>query len=203
MKSAPEKLKKSSAFKALFFGGLLPVIAFSVIEEFYGPVWGTFAGMTFGIGEIIYEKIKFNKVSAVTWIGNALILGLGAVSIISQDGIWFKLQPALFEAFFASFLWGSLIMKKPFLLLMAEKQNPNVLDTARPMLKGMTLRLGFFFAIHAVIATWAAFEWTTAQWAFLKGAGLIISFLVYLGFEIVWARRAVKKTKGPPPAVPS
>jgi intracellular septation protein len=182
---------------ALFFGGLLPVLAFTLIEEYYGPLWGTIAGMIFGAGEIIYEKIRFNKVSTVTWIGNAMILGLGAVSIVSQDGIWFKLQPALFEGFFAIFLWGSWIMGKPFLLLMAEKQNPEISEIVKPFLKAVTLRLGFFFALQAALATWAAFKWSTAEWAWLKGAGLIVSFLIYMVFEMLWARRSMRKKKGP------
>ena len=69
---------------SLIFGGLLPVLAFTLIEEYHGPVWGTVAGMIFGLGEIIYEKVRFKKVSTITWIGNAMILGLGGLSILPQ-----------------------------------------------------------------------------------------------------------------------
>ena len=119
---------KKTAALSLFFGGLLPVIAFTVIEDQYGPVYGTIAGMIFGFGEIIYEKWRYNQVSKMTWIGNALILFLGGISIISQDGIWFKLQPALFEAGFAIILWGSLVMGKSLLAAMAEKQGYRALS---------------------------------------------------------------------------
>lgn len=191
---------------SLFFGGLLPIVAFTIIDENYGPLWGTIAGMIFGLGEIIFEKVRHKKVATVTWIGNAMILVLGGISIISQDGIWFKLQPALFEAFFAFFLWGSLIMKKPFLAMMAEKQGTQINPVVKPLMNGMTVRLGLFFAIHAAIATWAALEWTTAQWALLKGVYLFASFFVYLGFELFWIRYQVRKqlqaqqTPPPPPA---
>lgn len=180
--------KRSAAFLAFFFGGVLPVIAFTLVEDSYGPFWGTAAGMAFGLGEILFEKIKYKKVSGITWTGNGLILGLGVISIISDDGIWFKLQPALFEAFFTLFLWGSLVIKKPLLILMAEKQAAQIPDAAKPLLKGMTFRLGLFFGLHAVVATWAAFEWTTAQWAWLKGIGLFVTFFIYLGLEILAAR---------------
>lgn len=122
-----------------------------------------------------------------------MILVLGGISIIAQDGIWFKMQPALFEAFFTALLWGSLIMKKPLLIAMAEKQGTKIPDHAKPLMKGMTFRLGLFFAIHAVVATWAAFSWTTAQWAWLKGAGLMVSFAVYLGLEILVVRMVVRR----------
>ncbi len=152
--------------------------------------------MAFGLGEIIYEKIRFKKVSRITWIGNLMILSLGTISIVSQDGIWFKLQPALFEIFFALLLWGSLIRpisKMSFLLMMADKQGKPIPEILRPSMDSLTLRLGFFFAIHTVLATWAAFNWTTAQWALLKGAGLTVSFVVYLAAEIFWIRKQLRR----------
>ena len=186
---------KRGAFLSFFFGGLLPILAFSLIEDSYGPVWGTVAGMIFGVGEIVFEKIRYKKVSNITWIGNLMILVLGMISIVSQEGVWFKLQPALFEAFFAILLWGSLIMKKPLLISMAEKQGTQIPDIAKPLMKGMTFRLGLFFALHAVIATWAAFSWTTAQWAWLKGAGLMITFALYLGLELLVVRMQVRNRR--------
>ncbi len=186
-----------SALLSFFFGGLLPIIAFTIIEEKYGPLWGTMAGMIFGTGEILYEAIKYRKVSTITWIGNLMILVLGGLSIISQDGIWFKLQPALFEGFFALMLVGSVLIKKPLLPLMAEKQGTEINPLIRPMMTGMTFRLGIFFTIQAMLATWAAFSWSTAQWALLKGFGLTVSFFIYLGFEILWIRHSVRNQKHP------
>ncbi|MEZ0393299.1 MAG: septation protein IspZ [Pseudobdellovibrionaceae bacterium] len=200
--SSTQNQNKSQAFLSFFVGGLLPILAFTLIEESKGPVWGTVAGMIFGIGEILFEKFKYKKVSGVTWVGNLMILGLGGISIVSQEGLWFKLQPALFEAFFAVFLCGSWLMKKPFLLAMAMKQNPNTPEMIKPILAAMTFRLSLFFAAHAALATWAALAWTTAQWAWLKGAGLIASFLFYLLCELAWIRYRAKKKRGPPKSNP-
>lgn len=54
--------KAKSQALALFFGGLLPVIAFTVIEEKYGTVAGLIAGIVFGLGEVLFETIKYKKV---------------------------------------------------------------------------------------------------------------------------------------------
>jgi intracellular septation protein len=180
---------------SFFFGGLLPILAFTLIEDNYGPIYGTIAGMVFGIGEIIFEKIKYHKVATITWIGNILILVMGLLSIISQDGFWFKLQPAIFEAFFAIFLWGSVILKKNFLLLAAEKQGQVIPPILAEKMNGLSIRLGIFFAIHAVIATYAALYWSTAAWAWLKGAGVTISMIVYILAEIFVIRLRMKPTK--------
>lgn len=180
---------------SFFFGGILPVIAFTIIEEKYGTIAGVIAGMVFGVGEIIYEWITTRKVSAITYIGNGLILVLGAVSLFSNEGIWFKLQPALLEGVFTVILVGSWIIRKPFLVLMAKKQNPNIPEFALNKMSGMTLRLGFFFLIHTILATWAAYKWSTEAWAILKGAGLTVSFFAYLGLEILMMRRMALKSR--------
>lgn len=189
--NSPQKPK--AAALALVFGGLLPVIAFTVIEEKYGTLAGLIAGMLFGSAEIIYELIRYKKVNTITWIGNGLLLGLGAISLFSSEGIWFKLQPAILEFGFFIFLSGSWILKKPFMAMMLEKQNPTAPDFLKQRMSGMTLRLGLFFLIHALLATWAAFYWSTESWALLKGVGITISMLFYMGAEIIWMRLILKK----------
>lgn len=178
---------------SLFFGGLLPVIAFTVIEEKYGPQAGLIAGLFFGGGEIIYELWRYKKVSTTTWIGNGLLLGLGAISLFFNDGIWFKLQPAIMEFGMFGFLLGSWLLKKPFLTIMAEKQNPDMPELLKSNLSGITLRLSFFFFIHAVIATYAAMYWSTEAWAYLKGIGLTVSMIVYMIGEMFWIRMKVRR----------
>lgn len=188
---------KSQALSA-FFGGLVPVIAFTLIEEKYGVIAGLIAGIVFGFGEIMYEVIRYRKVSTITWIGNGLLIGLGAVSLVSSDGIWFKLQPALLEFGFFIFLLGSWLIKKPFLKLMIEKQNPQAPSFLKNRMSGMTLRLSVFMLAHALIATWAAFSWSTEAWAFLKGIGLTVSMVLFMVAEVLWTRAKIKKEAGKP-----
>jgi intracellular septation protein len=158
-----------------------------VIEEYFGTLWGLAAGMVFGVGEILWEWRTRGKVDPITWGGNGVLLVLGGISLVTQEGIWFKLQPALLEIFFAIFLWGSLLLKKSLLLSLAQKQgslpkgieNTAIGKKLKLALDGMTLRMGFFFALHAILAVWAALYWSTAAWALLKGVGLTVSLIVY------------------------
>ncbi|MEK2690459.1 inner membrane-spanning protein YciB [Bdellovibrio sp. GT3] len=202
---------KSKAL-AVFFAGLLPVIAFTVIEEYYGTIAGLIAGMVFGVGEICFELYKHKKVQKITWIGNGLLLVLGGVSLLSDEGIWFKLQPALMEAVFAVALWISVLMKKPLIVVLAEQQGQKLPEFMKSRMSGMTFRMGIFFAIHTGLAVWAAFYWSTSAWALLKGVGLTVSLIVYMLAEIFYIRRAamrsltreqileqIEKTKTPSP----
>lgn len=188
-----------STWRALVFGGLLPLIAYTVVEEVYGIVWGLVAGMVLGIGEIVFEKVRQGKVERITWIGNGLIVGMGAISLFTQEGVWFKLQPAILELFFAVLLVGSAIAGKPFLWMMAEKQGlpqrvpPEAAAPLKAAFRGLTFRLGIFFAAQAGLATWAALYWSTRAWAFLKGFGVTICLFSYLAVEMIWLRRRLKR----------
>lgn len=178
---------------SLFVAGLLPVIAFSLIEEYYGTMAGLIAGMVFGVGEIGWELYKYKQVQKMTWIGNGLLLALGGVSLISSEGIWFKLQPAIMEAVFALMCWGSLILGKNMIAYLAEQQGQKLPEILIARMKGLTFRIGLFFAIHAILAVWAAYSWTTTNWALLKGVGLTVSFILYMVFEGLGMRRSVIK----------
>lgn len=193
MTSTPVNPKNQAA--GLFFAGLLPVIAFTLIEEYYGTLAGLVAGMVFGVGEIAWELYKHKKVQKITWFGNGLLLLLGGISLISSEGIWFKLQPALMEGFFALLLWGSVMMGKPLLVYLAEQQGHQFPDFIKSRMKGLTIRSGFFFAIHTGLAVWAALAWSTRDWALLKGIGLTVSFILYLGIEGLLLRKSVLNQK--------
>jgi len=185
--------KAKSQALALFFGGLLPVIAFTVIEEKYGTVAGLIAGIVFGLGEVLFEIIKYKKVSAMTWIGNGLLFSLGGASLFLNDGLWFKLQPAIIEFGMFMFLSGSCFIKKPILKLMIEKQNTETPEFIKQSLSGITLRLSFFMLAHALLATYAAFFWSSESWALLKGLGLILSTILYMVLESLYLRLKIKR----------
>lgn len=191
---------KKSAFLTFFFGGLVPIILFTIIEEKYGLKEALIASIVFGIGEILFEIIKYRSVSTLTWISNGLIVGLGIISFLLTDGIWFKLQPAIIEFLFFIFLSISVVLKKPFLKIMLEKQNPQLPKIILEKMMGLTLRMSFFFLGHAILATYAAFYWTTTQWSLLKGLGLTISLVIYMVIEILYLRSKLRYKLLPNPA---
>ena len=186
-----------SATRSLIMGGILPVVAFALVEEWFGTSIGLVMGMLCGIGEIIVEKIKDGGVSSVTWIGNALLLLLGGLSLFTSQGIWFKLQPTILETISAVIFIGSVILCRPFLSLFAEKQNlltslsPKMTPIIQKYFRGMTLRLGVFFLLHAIISSFAAFYWSTKIWALLKGIGFSVSLLAYLVIEGICLRQKI------------
>lgn len=187
------KINAKSQATSLFFAGLLPVIAFTLIEEYYGTFAGLVAGMVFGAGEITYELVRYKKVQKMTWIGNGLLLTLGSLSLISAEGIWFKLQPALMEGALALIMWGSILVGKPLLSYLAEQQGYAIPPSTKQRMRGLTFRVGLFLAFHAGLASWAAVSWSSSSWALLKGVGFTLSFILYLVLEGLYLRRTLHK----------
>lgn len=180
---------KSQAIRTFLLGGLLPVVLFTVVEEYYGPVWGVVAAMIFGVAELVYEKFWLGKIEQITLWSNGLVLGLGAVSIFAGEGIWFKMQPTILEIGLAAFLAGFEFRGKSFFAMMAEKQGRPFPPQIRTAFKGITYRLCVFLLLHAALSAWAAVHWTTAQWAMLKGLGFTLSLLVYMAAEMLLLQR--------------
>lgn len=193
--------RSANQMRSLLMGGLLPVIAFSVIDEYGGPVWGVVAGMVFGVGEILYEKFTLGRVETMTWIGNGLLLALGAISFATQSGVWFKLQPAILETVMGLLMVGSVLLGRPFLVLMARKQGvlsqvpPPLVPVMENGMRGFTWRVGVFFLIHAAIAAYAALYWSTRAWAILKGVGFTGTFIAYMVVEAYLLRRRMMRAR--------
>ncbi len=185
--------------RALFVGGLLPVIVFTLIEEGYGIVAGLIAGMVFGVGEILYEWRTQGRVDAITWGGNGMLLLLGGISLLTNEGVWFKLQPAIIEAVMGLVLLGSVWMGKPLLWVFFLKQqqklgreiHSSMKNRVQAAISGMTVRVAIFFLCHAALATQAALHWSTAHWALLKGVGFTVSMVAYMLIESLVLRRSL------------
>jgi intracellular septation protein len=183
-KNSPQPWRK------IIFGALLPILAFTWLEEKYGILWGVIGGMVFSCGEIFFEYWQEKRVSTLSWVAAVGILVLGSISIMAQDGLWFKLQPAIFEGAMALTIFVFGWRGRPFLLWLLEQQKQSPPAFLQTRFKGVSWRLGVFFALHAVLATWAAWAWSTRSWAMLKGVGFLASFFLYFGVEVYFLRRA-------------
>lgn len=186
--------------RALIFGGLLPVIAYTLVEMYFGYVWGLIFGIAFGLAEVGFEWFRYHKVEKITLFSNGLLVFLGLISVLTSSSTFFKLQPSILEASMAGIFVATTVMGQPLIWVLAEKQGmaSRVPEAMIPHLKsfmtGLNLRIGFFFLAHAVLAAYAAFYWSTQTWAILKGVAFTISMFIYLILEVVVFRFRLKKS---------
>ncbi len=184
--------QKPSA-KTFLIGGLLPILAFTLVEQYYGVVGGLIAGILFGLGEMVWEYKRDGRIQRITIGANLLVVLLGVVSLFEGDGFWFKLQPAILLFIFGAILLVSSLMKKPFLVAMAKKQNPELPEAAEHALRGMNFRISFVFFALTALSVHAALAWSTAAWATLKGVGVPAILVVYMLLEALAIRLRIKR----------
>lgn len=173
---------------------LVPVILFTIVEEWGGLTWALILSVVYAIGEFSWEWFRFRSLSKMTLFSNLMIVGLSGVSYMTQEGMWFKLQPAILELVFAIILMGSYFLKKPLLLTMMIQQGHKPNEILKIFFNGLTLRMGFFFLFQAGLAVYASIYWSTEVWAFLKSLGVLLMMVLYMIIEIFifrWRNQAL------------
>lgn len=173
---------------------LVPVILFTIVEEWGGLTWALILSVVYAIGEFSWEWFRFRSLSKMTLFSNLMIVGLSGVSYMTQEGMWFKLQPAILELVFAIILMGSYFLKKPLLLTMMIQQGHKPNEILKIFFNGLTLRMGFFFLFQSGLAVYASIYWSTEVWAFLKSLGVLLMMVLYMIIEIFifrWRNQAL------------
>lgn len=178
-------MKSSLSSKQQILLMLIPLILFTVVEEWGGLTWALILSVVYAIGEVGWEYWKYRQVSKLTLFSNLMVVGLSFVSYLTQDGLWFKLQPAILESFFALILIGSFLIKKPLLISMMKAQGQPMNEVMIPFFTVLTFRMGLFFMAQAGLAVYASLHWSTEVWAFLKSIGLFIMMIVYMLLEVI------------------
>lgn len=177
-------LEKPLSGKQQILLTLIPVILFTLAEEWGGLSWALGLSVIYAVFELSWEFWRFHKISGMTLFSNAMVVGLSLVSYYTQDGMWFKLQPAILEVAMAVILIGSFLLKKPMLIALMEQQGHSVTDEMRHFFGGLTLRMGYFFLFQAGLAVFAALYWSTEIWAFLKSVGVLVMMVLYMLIEV-------------------
>lgn len=172
---------------SVFFFGILPLIAFVVIDSFAGLKAGIIAAVVFALVEIIYSLAVFGTVDSLTIGTLVLVLVLGFISYKSNNSIYFKLQPVFVGVVFGSVLLVTQAMGKPLLLLLVDKYQAMLPDDlalhfSNPMIRTMFARvsgiLGVGFLVHAALVAYAAFRLNNWWWLFIRGIGVYIMMII-------------------------
>lgn len=190
----PVRKPPTNSWRKILFGALLPILAFTWLEESYGLFWGLVGAMAFSVVEILVEYWREKRISLLSGVTFLAIMILGGISLLAQDGVWYKLQPAIFEFGMAMVILVFGFRGKPFLLWMMEQQGQSPPDFLRKRFVGISWRLAVFFLLQAAVTAWAAFFWSSSNWALVKGVGFFGSFVLYFGIEIFLLRKAASRS---------
>ena len=179
--------------KNFFLISFLPAIAYWYLEENYPIRIAVTGGLLLAVLEISLEKYFTKHVHGISKFNFFLLLLLGGLSLLGDEGLWFKLQPfftgVIMGAYLLFKLWkGTGLMEEMMLAMMEETRRPPPF-----IIRILELHSSIFFLLYGIFMGYVALYWSSDRWIFFKTAGFYIAFFGFFIVELVYIRLKMKK----------
>lgn len=168
-------------------------MAYWYLEENYPIRIAVTGGLILALLEISLEKYFTKHVHGISKFNFILIAMLGGLSLLGDEGLWFKLQPFFTGVIMGGFLifklWrGTGMMEEMMVSMMEPERRP-----PQFVIRTLELHASIFFLLYGVFMGGVALYWTTDRWIFFKTAGFYIAFAGFFILELIYIRVKMKK----------
>jgi isopentenyldiphosphate isomerase/intracellular septation protein A len=167
--------------------GLVPLLIFIVADEIWGTMVGLYVALGTGIAEFLFYYIKDRIIDRFILLDTLLLLVLGAISIVFENDLFFKIKPALIEAILLAVIAFSLWGPRNILMAMSERYMGEIhLDPMQE--KSMRKNMVAVFRItvlHILLVLYSAFYMSKEAWFFISGGLYYIFFGLFFAFMIL------------------
>lgn len=143
-----------------------------------------------GIGQFAFTYFKERRVDRFILFDVSLIVGLGLVSLVLQNDIFFKLKPGLVELILAILMGFSGFSRSQLLIKMTGRYMPDLQLSEEQVqqMRIMMRRMFYIILAHTIMIFYASFFMSTEAWGFISGGLFYILVAVYMGYEFFNAR---------------
>ncbi len=153
----------------------------------------TAATMLVTAAQILWLRLRGQKIEKMLWITAVLVLGLGAATLFLHDPRFIQFKPtAVYWSFGSALLLARLWRKNLLQLALAEK----VCLAARRWNQLSDAWAGFFFFLGA-LNLWVAHAFSEATWVYFKmfgTIGLTLVFVILQAWWMTWVSRNEEET---------
>jgi isopentenyldiphosphate isomerase/intracellular septation protein A len=167
--------------------GLIPLLIFILADEIWGTMVGLYVALGFGIAEFLFYYIKDRIIDRFILLDTLLLVVLGAISIVFENDIFFKIKPALIEAILLSVIGFSLWGPRNIMMAMSERYIGEIQMNSEQEKSMRTNMLAIFWitAFHILLVFVSAFYMSKEAWFFISGGLYYIFFGLYFAFMIL------------------
>lgn len=175
--------------------GLLPLFVFIAADEIWGTKIGLLVAIGVGIAELVIIWVKEKRFDKFVLFDTALIVGLGLVSILLDNDVFFKLKPAIIGVLVCLLLGVSVFTPQNFVFAMSKRYFKGVEFTDDQYNQLMrSLRIMFFiFVFHTALVFYSVWFMSKEAWAFISGGLFYILIGVY--FAVEFSSKFIKSRK--------
>lgn len=173
--------------------GFIPLFVFIAADEIWGTKIGLFVAVGVGVAEMAWIGFKEKRFDKFILFDTLLLVALGAISILLDNDIFFKLKPGLIELILVVILALSAFSRVNIVGLMSRRylKDAEFNDAQVTQMRKSLKILFYLFLTHTILVFYATFYMSKEAWAFISGGLFYIMFGVYFIFEII--RQKTKK----------
>jgi len=177
--------------KKLFLFSFLPAMAYWYLEAHYPLRIAVAGGLALAVLEISFEYIFVKHIHAISKFNFFLLAFLGTLSLLGDEGIWFKLQPCFTGLGIGGYLFYRSFKGHSLMLEMMQGMDqripfPEIIDA-------MEKHIATFFLCYGTFMGVIAWQGSTDQWIFYKTLGFYGIFLVFFLIEVIYIRSKMQK----------
>lgn len=175
--------------------GFIPLFVFIAADEIWGTKIGLIVAVGVGLLEMVWVGLKEKRFDKFILFDTMLLVALGAVSIILDNDIFFKLKPGLIELILVAVLGISAFSPVNIIGLMGQRYlKGTTFNDAQVAQMRKSLKILFYiFTVHTALVFYATFFMSKEAWAFISGGLFYILFGVYFLVELVRKKRKQKR----------
>ncbi len=187
-------MNKSQLLKKLL-PGFIPLFVFIAADEIWGTKIGLFVAVGVGVVEMVWIAISEKRFEKFVLFDTLLLVVLGAVSIVLDNDIFFKLKPGLIELILVAVLGVSAFSKINIIGLMGQRylKGTSFNDAQMAQMSQSLKYLFYIFTAHTILVFYATFFLSKGAWAFISGGLFYILFGVYFLFELFRQKKKQKE----------
>lgn len=183
-----------SLSKNFFILSFIPATAYWYLEANYPVRVALLGGLLLAFIELSFEWFFCKKLHTLSKVNFYLILFLGGISLLGDDGIWFKLQPAFSGICIGGFLTYKWLKDESLMYEMMIS-----LNTKNPapefIVKMLEKHVSIFFILYGLFMGAVAFTFSTDVWIFFKTLGFYLIFFIFFIFEVIYMRILIRKVE--------
>jgi uncharacterized membrane protein len=171
---------------------LLPLVAFWAVEAWAGTRAAIVAGIVLAAVDLAWARRRTGRFPPLPLFSAALVVGLGGLSLASDDPRFVLWSPVIGDVVLAGLLAGAELGRGHVLARLIAEQDPSA--DLHPLqvrwLDGLALRLAGNLALHAGLTAWAVPQ-PRSTWLFVSGPLQYVLLGAQIAVEVLWARLVV------------
>ena len=174
--------------------GFIPLFVFIAADEIWGTKTGLIVAVAVGIAEMVWVAAREKRLDTFILFDTLLLVVLGAVSILLENDLFFKLKPGLIELILVVILGVSAFSGLNIIGLMSRRylKDMQINKVQVKQMQKSLKSLFYIFTAHTLLVFYATFFLSKEAWAFISGGLFYMIFGAYFLFEFIRQKRKQK-----------